>query len=128
MPVVRRGGPTVEMPSRSPQGRARFARRCGLTRRIAALSVVAALPLAAGCAAGRGAQTQQTYQPAVGSDDRDGQVYALNLLVVADDQGDGTLVGTLINQASCPDYVVEIQAVDDKGGGVDTGALPAVKP
>jgi hypothetical protein len=117
----------VETPFRSPKGTVRPARKRGLTSRIAVLSVVVALPLAAGCAAGTSAQTQKQYQPAVGADDREGQVYALNMLVVADDQGRGTLVGTLINQASCPDYVVDIQAVDDKGGGVETGALPAAK-
>lgn len=117
----------MEMPFRSPKATVRAARAPRLPGRIAAVAVVAALPLAAGCAAGKGAQTQKQYQPGVGSDNRDGHVYALNLLVVGDDNGDGTLVGTLINQQDCPDYVIEIQAVDNAGGGIETSPFPPVE-
>ncbi len=121
----------MEMTFRSPKGsatvrRTRSARRSrgGRAPLFAALAVV---PLLAGCAANFDAQTQVQYQPAVGSDNRATDIYVLNALVVGDDSGDGTVVGTLINQADCPDYLVAVQAVDNSGGGIETSPLPAVQ-
>jgi hypothetical protein len=112
--------------SRSPRpGPGRFTRR--FSGRVAVVAAALALPLMTACAANFSAPTQEVYQPAVGSDDREGTVYALNMLVVADTSGNGTLVGTLINQATCPDYLTDLQAVDANGGGVKTSSLPTAE-
>jgi hypothetical protein len=115
-------GSSGRLPSRAGQRRSRR-----LARRFAIVAAALALPLTTACAANFSAQTQQQYQPAVGSDDRAGMVYALNMLVVADTSGNGTLVGTLINQDACPDYVTDLQAVDADGGGVKTSTLPTTE-
>lgn len=118
----------MEMPFRSPKGSVPARRtRTNVRRtrcRMAFVAAAATLPLVTGCAANFGAQTQVQYQPAVGSDDRSTDIYILNALVVADDSGDGTLVGTLLNQATCPDYMVNLQAADNAGGGIETSQLP----
>jgi hypothetical protein len=122
----------VEMPFRSPRASYDAVRTSRKTRRLGVLLSAAALPLAAGCAANFSAQTQVQYQSAVGSDSRDSDIYALNMLVVGDGEGDGTLVGTLLNNdptnAGCPDYLVDLQVVDSDGGGVENSALPAAEP
>ena len=113
---------TVAIPasqtSRTPSTSLRWVRRLGL------VAATLALPLATGCAANFGAQTQVQYQPAVGSDDRDGDIYALNMQIVADASGDGTVVGTLINQKSPADRVTQFSAQDSKGAPFQVSTLP----
>ena len=122
----------MEMPFRSPRATYDAVRSSRKARRLTVLLAAAALPLAAGCAANFNAQTQVQYQPAVGSDSRESDVYALNMLVVGDGEGGGTLVGTLLNDdpkgTGCPDYLVGFQVVDNAGGGVKNSALPAAEP
>jgi hypothetical protein len=43
-------------------------------------------------------QTDQVYQPATGSDNRTGEVYILNAMVVTVNGGKGTFAGTLVNE------------------------------
>jgi copper(I)-binding protein len=81
-----------------------------------------------GCAADFGAQTNQPYQPGVGTDDRSGTVFVLNALVVANTNGDGTLVGTLINEAKSNDALVSVTAHDAKGAQITTTQLPQPIP
>ncbi len=100
-------------------------RRRGV-RRLATVLIAASLVAVTGCAANFGAETQAIYQPAVGSDDRTGDVFVLNALVLGDGQGDGTLVTTLINQTSPTDFLTGVTATVLGGGGVDVGALPPV--
>jgi len=88
-------------------GTARLGRRT--PRRLAAPLVIAMLAIT-GCGAGFNAQTNQVYQPADGVSDRSGDVYAINLLVVGNDEGDGTLIGTLINQQADDDALTEFTA------------------
>lgn len=99
----------------------------GVIRQIVIGVAAATLPLLAGCAANFGAQTQVQYQPGVGSNDRDGDVYVINALVVADDEGNGTVVTTLINQTSDTDFVTGFQATDSDGGGLQTSRLPRLE-
>jgi copper(I)-binding protein len=103
----------------------RWSARIRPTRRLAATLGLGSVLLVTGCAANFGAPTQHLYQPAVGSNYRDGDVYVLDAQVVANDQGDGTLVTTIINQAEGSDFLVEVTTEDADGGGVETGALPA---
>lgn len=78
--------------------------------------------LVGGCGSNFDAQTNQVYQPAVGTNSRDGDVYALNMLVVA--EGDaGTLVGALLNRAVEEDTLM---AVEGSAGG--QAALTAELP
>ncbi len=95
-------------------------------RRLATVLVAASLVAISGCAAQFGAPTQAIYQPAVGSDDRSGDVFVLNALVLGDGQGNGTLVTTLINQTSPTDFLTGVTATLLGGGGVDVSNLPSV--
>jgi hypothetical protein len=61
---------------------------------IAALLLAPALT-----ACGFNVQTDQVYQPAVGPNDRSGDVNILNAVVVSDTDGSGTFAGTLVNTA-----------------------------
>lgn len=76
----------------------------------------AALVGLSGCGAGFDAQTQQQYQPAAGVSNRDGDIYAINTLVVTDGQGSGTVVSALINQTDVEDSLQSVTATDDRGG------------
>ena len=104
--------------------RARRARRG--VRRLATALVAASLVAISGCAANFDAPTQAIYQPAIGSDDRNGDVFVLNALVLGDDQGNGTLVTSLINQTSPADFLTGVTATVLGGGGVDVGSLPTL--
>lgn len=95
------------------------------TRRFGLLLVALALPATGGCAANFGAQTNVQFQSGVGSDNRDGAIYALNVLAVADDEGNGTVVATLINQRDDTDYVTDFTAVDSAGDTLTTSVIPA---
>lgn len=104
---------------------ARPSARSRLPRRLAIAVLVATLPVLTACAANFSAQTQQQYQPAVGTDDRDGDVYVINAVIVADQAGNGTVVTTLISQQS-DDYLQGFSAEDSKGGALKTNKLPAI--
>jgi hypothetical protein len=89
---------------------ARVRSRPGLrSRRSLAAALAFACCGLTGCAADFNAQTNQQYQPGVGTDDRSNQVFVLNCLVIADSNGDGTLVGTLINQATADDELISVE-------------------
>lgn len=70
---------------------------------VACAALALAVPTA--CAASFDAPTGQDYQPAVGVNDRSGQVYAINTLVVTDGAGHGTVVVALVNQADTADVL-----------------------
>lgn len=111
-------------PQHTPDRTLRAPGATRLRRGVAVLAAAVVLPLTSACAANFSAPTQQLYQPGIGTDDRNGTVYALNMFVVADGSGNGTVVGTLLNQDGCPDYVVDLRVIDADGGGVDTSTLP----
>ena len=97
----------------------------GLVRHCLALGcAAAALVSLSGCGAGFDAQTQQQYQPAAGVSNRDGDIYAINTLVVTDGQGSGTVVSALINQADAEDSLQSVTATDGRGGGMQVQPLP----
>jgi hypothetical protein len=66
-------------------------------RSIAAAALLLAVPALSACGVSFGAQTDQVYNPSVGTDDRSGQVDVLNALIVSGSNGSGTVVATLVN-------------------------------
>ena len=84
-----------------------WARR--LLRTCAATAVVLA---SSACGSNFDAQTNQVYQQAIGTNSRVGDVYALNVFIVAEG-GRGTLVGALLNNAQTADELVAVEASDD---------------
>jgi hypothetical protein len=73
-----------------------------------------------GCSGGFDAQTQQLYQAATGISNRDSDVYVLNALVVTDGKGNGTVAGTLLDQAKQADTLQNVTAVDSSGKTIST--------
>ena len=67
-------------------------------RSLAGCIAVIAIALVAGCSSSFKAQTEQIYQPAIGSDNREGDVYVLDALVVSDGTGLGTIAAGLVNE------------------------------
>ena len=99
--------------------------RGGTLRALAtAALLMLALPILSGCGAGTDAQTQQPYQPAEGVTVRSSEVYVVNALVVADDEGNGTVVSALINQADEPDSLVPSTAETGEGDEVQVAPMP----
>lgn len=82
------------------------------------LAAAAALtvPALASCAFSEAA-TDQIYTPAEGVNARDGQVDVLNILVVAPEDGAGTLVAGLVNNdQAVEDTLVSVRGVNDAAG------------
>ncbi|HEY0903114.1 MAG TPA: hypothetical protein VGE14_04425 [Marmoricola sp.] len=76
-------------------------------------SAIAGLLLApALTACGFNAQTDQVYQPAVGINDRDGEVDVLNALIVTGQDGTGTFAGTLVNNTDDDDRLDAVSGPD----------------
>lgn len=80
-----------------------------LRRSTAALAVAVALPALAGCASNFGSQVQQPYTPGIGVYDKGGTAQGFNMVIVADGEGSGTLVATLLNQGEGTDRLVGVQ-------------------
>jgi hypothetical protein len=94
-------------------------------RRLAIAGLLLLAPILGAC--GFGAQTDQPYQAAVGVNDRTGDVYVLNALIVSGTDGSGTFAGTLVNKT---DALVQVGPVTGEGitsetGGGDTLTVPA---
>lgn len=81
-------------------------RRTSVRRGIGAVLVGAALPLLSGCASGFDSPVLQDYNPSVGVNVRQGDVWAMNMLVVLPESGRGTLVGALLNKGPSGDRLV----------------------
>jgi hypothetical protein len=84
----------------SPTERTRGLVKSPTQRRTA---IVALLLAPALTACGFNAQTDQVYQPAVGINDRDDNVYVLNALIVSGEDGSGTFAATLVNTETSGD-------------------------
>ena len=83
----------------------------------------------AGCSTGFGAQTTELYTAPDGTDVRDGDVEALNVLIVANDAGSGTLVAALVNQTEQSDRLDSVSATDpDLGPGAGAITVADVSP
>jgi hypothetical protein len=77
-----------------------------LRRAVAAVLVAAALPALSGCASGFDSPVLRDYNPVVGVNVRDGEVWGMNMLVVLPESGRGTLVGALLNKGNVSDRLV----------------------
>ena len=66
--------------------------------RLAAAALVLATPLISAC--GFNIQTDQTYQPAIGANNRAGTVDVLNALVVSAEEGSGRFISTFVNKST----------------------------
>ena len=69
-----------------------------LQRSLAGCVAVVAGMLTVGCSSSFDAQTNQIYQPAIGSDNRHHDVYVLDALVVTDGTNLGTISAGLVNE------------------------------
>lgn len=67
-----------------------------LRRRLGSAALLLLVPLIAAC--GFNYQTDKPYQSAAGTENRSGQVYILNAMVVTVSGGKGTFAGTLVNE------------------------------
>lgn len=67
-------------------------------RSIAVAAVLIAAPVVSSCGVNFGEQTDQVYNPSVGTDNRSGQVDVLNALIVSGTNGKGTVVAGLVNE------------------------------
>jgi hypothetical protein len=85
-------------------------------RRIAAAAAALVVPLVASCGVNFGAQTDQVYNPSVGTDDHSGQVAVLNALIVSGQDGSGTVVASLANS----DQVNDDTLKGVSGAGADS--------
>jgi len=88
-----------------------------------AVTVALIAPLLAGCGSGFHAKTSEIYQPGPGISVRTGGVYAVNMLIVTDGQGNGTLIGALINQQKTADKLTAVDVVGPGGHAVTTSIL-----
>jgi hypothetical protein len=75
------------------------------TQRRVAIAALLLAPALTAC--GFNQQTDQVYQPAVGINDRSGQIDILNALVVSGEDGSGTFAGTLVNKSTTEDDTLE---------------------
>lgn len=94
--------------------------RRSIHRGTAVAALLLAAPLVSSC--GFGAPTLQVYNPAVGVGDQSGLVDVLNVLVVSDDDGSGTLVAGLANN----DQVEADELTDVRPGGDDRAVITEV--
>lgn len=96
--------------------------------RAAATGVlVLTVPVLSSC--GFNFATDQVYTPAVGANDRDSRVDVLNAIIVATEDGAGTLVGTLVNNdISGPgnDFADADHQLTAVGGEVEAGSFQPV--
>jgi hypothetical protein len=66
-------------------------------RSLAAVVVALMVPVLSSCGVNFRAQTDQVYQPSVGTDSRSGEVDVLNAMIVSGSEGSGTVVATLVD-------------------------------
>lgn len=80
-------------------------------------------PLLAACGAGFQAQTNQIYQPGPGITERGSTMDAINMLVVTDGSGNGTLVAALLNQQPQQDTLESVEMTNTAGKALTTTIL-----
>ncbi|HET8603093.1 MAG TPA: hypothetical protein VFM09_04135 [Marmoricola sp.] len=94
-----------------------------LRRRVALAGLLLLTPLVGAC--GFNYQTDQVYQPATGTDNRDGQVYILNAMVVTVNGGKGTFAGTLVNESQTrADKLVDVTGPNIQGSQAQVSIPP----
>lgn len=89
-------------------------------RRLAALAMVLLLPALGAC--GFGYQTDQVYQPAVGVNDRSGDVNVFGAVVVSGSEGSGTFVASFVNTAT--DQPAKLTSITGEDGLTATIVKP----
>ena len=95
----------------------------GLRRLATAGAAAFAVIGSAACGANFEAQTNQVYQQAAGANSRAGDVYAMNVLAVAEENR-ARLVGALLNKARSRDALVDVQV---RAGGQSVQTSPGSK-
>jgi len=84
-------------------------------RRVGLLGTVALAAAAlTGCGAGFNAQTLQPYQAAEGTNATSGSIALRNVLVLADDRGNGKLYAAIVNTGSDDDRLTAIRSEDSE--------------
>ena len=91
-----------------------------IQRRVAIAALLLA-PLLTAC--GFSEQTDQVYQPAVGSNDRSGSVDILDAVIVTGTDGSGTFAGTLVSKESKADHLDSVS-----GPGITSGRVNVEVP
>jgi hypothetical protein len=100
-----------------------------VTRRLSIATAAAALAVPALASCGFGVQTEQVYNPAVGTNDRSGQVDVLDALVVSGSKGHGTVVAGLSNNNElAPDKLVQVSGAGEDAGVTVQQTAPAKIP
>ena len=94
-----------------------------LRRGLAAAALVLATPALTAC--GFNVQTDQDYQPAVGVNDRTGQVDVLNAVVVSAQDGSGQFIATFVNTSTKAS--VKVLSIES-GGSEGTVVGKRLKP
>jgi hypothetical protein len=95
------------------------------TQRRVAIAALLLAPLLTAC--GFNEQTDQVYQPAVGVNDRSGNVDILNALIVSGTDGSGTFAGTLVNKNQTEDDTLQSVSGPDVTASRGTVKVPAGK-
>jgi hypothetical protein len=98
-----------------PSRRSRSGQPSRRRRALSAALVAAALPVLSGCASGFDSPVLQDYNSTVGVQARKGDVWAMNLLVVLPESGQGTLVGALLNKTGRGDRLVDATVRSEPG-------------
>lgn len=80
-------------------------------RAVAAAACALALALGGCTQTGFGAQTNSSYDPGVGSNEAFGDVAVMGVLVVSDEEGQGTLSATLTRRIDDPVELTAVTAV-----------------
>lgn len=100
----------------------RLTARTARSIRILGAALLLPVFVGTGCGAGFDAQTNQPYQAAEGANGDSGSIAARNVLVIADEDGRGTLYAALVNTGDSADRLTSI-TVDDSAAGVSVSGV-----
>lgn len=98
-----------------------------LRTRLTQVALVLAVPALAACSTNFGAPTDQDYIAARGVNDRSGDVDVLNVVVVSDTEGTGTVVASLVNNKTDEDTLTGVTVAGAEADIADArknGAIP----
>lgn len=93
----------------------------GTRLRRAAFAAALLAPVLTAC--GFGAQTDQIYQAAQGTDDRTTSVKILNATIVAGTNGAGTFAGSFVNESGADETIVNVTADGVTAGSGQQGPI-----
>jgi len=99
--------------------------RSTFRRRIAVLALAVSVPAMSACTNGLDSQTDEVYQPAVGVNDRSGEVDVLGAMIVAPEKGtSGVFIASLSNNNQTTSD--KLTAVDGQGVKLTLGDVPTI--